>query len=316
MKPSKEIFVLFIALSFFCGCNQRQANEYSPAFSKNPVKNPAKTLSFAIRPLHNPQRLYEIYNPIIELINQKLPADLQIVFEASRNYAAFDEKLKDKKVAFAIANPYETVLAADNGYQIFGKMCDDHKYRGLFLLRKDSPVQTPADLKGKSISFPAPTAFAASMLPQYFLYQHGLKPDVDYECKYVGSQESSIQNVYQQSVAVAAAATWPQPWEIFRKERAEINENVYVKWETPPLSNNGLIVRQEDVPEIAIKAVEEVFLNLHRHEYGKALLQPIEISCFEPADYKTYEPVRRFLADFNQNVRTINLSFSGTSGKR
>ncbi|MEZ4694041.1 MAG: PhnD/SsuA/transferrin family substrate-binding protein [Aliarcobacter sp.] len=50
--------------------------------------------------------------------------------------------------------------------KVFAKMGDDENFRGIFLVRKDSGIKNFEDLKGKKISYPAPTALAATILPQ------------------------------------------------------------------------------------------------------------------------------------------------------
>jgi len=70
-------------------------------------------------------------------------------------------------------------------------MGDDENFRGIILVRKDSAIENVADLKGKAVSYPAPTALAAAMMPQYYLQTHGLDVMNDLDNRYVGSQASS-----------------------------------------------------------------------------------------------------------------------------
>ena len=64
-----------------------------------------------------------------------------------------------------LPNPYETLLAIDRGYRVFAKMGNDEDLRGLIVTRRDSGIESLADLKGRAVSFPAETALAATMLP-------------------------------------------------------------------------------------------------------------------------------------------------------
>ncbi len=105
----------------------------------------------------------------------------------------------------------------------------------------------------------------------------------------------------------AAASTWPPPWRAFIKERPEVAEKVIVKWQTPPLPNNGLVVRS-DVPQSTVKKVKNIILSLHTHAEGRTILETMELSRFEAADNATYEPVREFLKRFENEVRPIRLA--------
>ncbi|SEH06347.1 ABC transporter%2C phosphonate%2C periplasmic substrate-binding protein [Candidatus Venteria ishoeyi] len=140
------------------------------------------------------------------------------------------------------------------------------------------------------------------MLPQWYLYSHGLNILEDIENRYVGSQESSIMNVYLKQTL--AGATWPPPWRAFAKERPEVAQALEIKWQTQPLPNNGLVVRK-DVPQALVDAVGSLLFQLHTHETGRQILAAMELSRFEAANYATYQPVREFLKKFEQQVRPI-----------
>ena len=222
--------------------------------------------------------------------------------EASRNYAAFDKKLYARKFHFALPNPFQTINAIDKGYKVFGKMGDDYNFRGIILVRKDSDIESVADLKGKSISYPAPTALAACMMPQYYLQTQGLNIMTDMENLYVGSQESSIMNVFLG--VTHAAATWPPPWQALSAQRPELAEALTIKWQTEPLLNNGLVVLP-DIPENIVQQVITLLVELKEHNQGKAILRPMELSGFETATNEDYVPVRSFLVKFSQEVRSL-----------
>jgi len=301
-KERHIILILFLAL-FLLGCDDRKFSEYTPQYSTTP---PIKrdVYIFGVHPLHNPKRLFEVYQPMIDYINKHL-TNSELRLEASRNYPAYDKKLFAGHFHFSLPNPYQTVTSTEHGYKIFGKMGDDENFRGIILVRKDSNIKKISDLKGKNISYPAPTALAATMMPQWYLYKHGIDINKDITNSYVGSQESSIMNVFLGKSA--AASTWPPPWRAFIKERPEVRDQVEVKWETPPLPNNGLVVRS-DVPQNIVDKVSSVIFSLHTHAKGRKILEAMELSRYEKADNKTYDPVREFLKQFESQVRKIRLS--------
>ncbi|MFO7604297.1 MAG: phosphate/phosphite/phosphonate ABC transporter substrate-binding protein [Gammaproteobacteria bacterium] len=281
-------------------CDARAPQDYQPTFSTTPLSS-STVYRFGIHPLHNPNRLHEIFDPLMELLNQNM-GHAKFKLEASRNYAAYDEKLYAGEFHFALPNPFQTINALRHGYRVFGKMGDDENFRGIILVRKDSDLQQPVDLKGKAVSFPAATALAATMMPQYYLQQHGLKVMQDIKIHYVGSQESSIMNVYLGNSS--AAATWPPPWRALSKERPELAEALHVKWQTRPLPNNSLMVRK-DIPESVVKQVADVLFHLHTHATGQAILARMELSAFEAANDASYAPVVDFVEKFHREVRPV-----------
>jgi phosphonate transport system substrate-binding protein len=270
---------------------------YQPTFSKENIFK-SQHYIIGIHPLHNPKRLFEIYAPLVDLLNVQIPNAI-FVLEASRNYAEFEKKLYAEHFDLALPNPYQTINALKHHYHVFGKMGDDDNFRGIILVRRDSHIQKVSDLKGKAVSYPAPTALAATLMPQYYLHTHGLDVNRDIENKYVGSQESSILNVLQGYVA--AGATWPVPWKAFIKEHPDLAKQLTVKWQTEPLLNNSWMVHQR-VPADIPRKVAVILFNLQNQTAGQLILQHIPLSRFEAANDKTYQPVQQFLNQFSKTV--------------
>lgn len=282
------------------GCQPQSEVAYQPNFSAGSAAD-GKEYIVGIHPLHNPQRLMERYGPILAYINQQIPA-AHFRLEASRNYDEFDKKLYSGHFDFAMPNPYETVLSLKHGYRVFGKMGDDSVFRGIILVRRDSTIKQVSDLKGKKVSYPAKSALAATMMPQYYLHTHGIDVNRDVENVYVGSQESSILNVLRGHVA--AGATWPVPWTAFQQEHPEQARQLMVKWQTDTLPNVGWVARH-DVPPALVEKFGNALFHLQDSAAGQKLLAQLPISHFEPADDATYAPIRAYLALFSKNVREV-----------
>jgi len=281
-------------------CNDSEMRAYEPEYSEVPPVV-AQEYVFGVHPLHNPKRLHEVFGPLMDYLQDHMPG-VTFRLEASRDYAAYDEKLYARKFDFSLPNPFQTINSLKSGYRVFGKMGDDENFRGIILVRKDSGIKTVADLKGKAVSFPAPTALAATMMPQYYMQSNGLNVMSDIDIRYVGSQESSIMNVFLGDTA--AAATWPPPWRLLSKERPELAENLEIKWETDPLPNNSLVAR-DDIPRHVVDTVAGLIFGLHQNEEGKAILARMELSRFESATNETYASVIDFVAKFEVAVRPV-----------
>ena len=291
-----------LAMALLLGaCGHSEESAYQPVVgSKSKQQVPEYVVG--IHPLHNPQRLMETYGPIVEYINVNIP-EAHFKLEASRNYEEYEKKLYAGHFAFAMPNPYQTVQSLKHRYRIFGKMADDENFRGIILVRKDSLIREVTDLKGKAVAYPAKTALAATMMPQYYLQTHGIDVNRDIENRYVGSQESSIMNVLQGRVA--AGATWPMPWKLFSAENPDMADQLVVKWETASLPNNGWVVRK-DVPAPIADKFSRLLFSLQESAQGQMMLGRLPVSRFEPASDETYQPVNDFLKNFSTAVRQID----------
>lgn len=281
-------------------CGRQQEAGYKPTFTAK-SQAPLKEYVVGVHPLHNPKRLLEVYGPILDHVNTGIPG-VHFRLEAARNYEEFDKKLYAGYYDLAMPNPYQTVRAFKYGYRVFAKMGDDEEFRGIILVRKDSSIHEVADLRGKVVAYPAQTALAATMMPQYYLHSHGIDVNFDIENHYVGSQESSILNVLRGHAA--AAATWPLPWKIFSTEYPEMANQLEVKWQTAPLLNNSWVARR-DVPQSVVDMFKTQLLSLNETAEGRHMLERLPISGFEPATNENYLPVITFLETFSNNVREI-----------
>ncbi len=283
-------------------CGPSRDKAYEPSYASDVPVQPGLVYVLAVHPLHSPKRLFEVYQPLVDHVNTRLTGGAQIRLEASANYAAFEDKLKRRETHIALPNPYQALEAQKHGYRVFAKMGDDADFRGIILMRKDSRVERPRDLIGKAVSYPAPTALAATLLPQSFLQQNGVKVEQELDNRYVGTQESSIMNVALGRTA--AGATWPQPWRAFVREHPQLADQLEVRWTTESLVNNALVAR-DDLPPALVDQLRKALLELHHSGEGRDILARMELSRFEPATDKSYDVVKTFIERFERNVRLI-----------
>jgi phosphonate transport system substrate-binding protein len=287
-------------MAFLTGCEDQRTQSTEPSYSEQPPIM-QRVMVFGVHPLHNPQKLDAVYGPLIQYLNSQLD-DVKLRLEASRDYGAYEQKLFGRQFEFALPNPYQTLRALKYGYQVFGRVDQEGDFRGIVLVRRDSSIRAVADLRGKTIAYPAPTALAATMMPQFFLRKHGLDLMRETDSRYVGSQESSILNAYRKDAA--AAATWPPPWRAFVKEHPAEAAELKVIWETDPLPGNSLVVRDDVPPELAAR-VARLLTTLHESEAGRSILGGMEAHGIVPANEDTYAPVRVFLDEFARTVRPV-----------
>jgi len=299
----KKILLIYILGFLLTACGKASEKISGPIYGEKSTSN-VKTYSLAIHPLHNPKKLSEAYQPLINHLNNNIP-EAQFELESSRDYQAFEEKFRRRTPAIILPNPWQTLEAMKNGYKVISMAGDAKDFKGIFIVRKDSGINTPTDLKGKIVTYPSYTALAACIMPQRYLHDNGVNVMKDIENRYVGSQESSIMNVFLGESA--AGATWPPPWRLFQRDQPEKAAKLKVIWETPSLMNNSVMVR-DDVPNSIINKVSELILTLHTHKNGKKILDGMSTAQFHKANDDSYKPVRDFVDEFEKNVRTVEIN--------
>jgi len=280
-------------------CSREEAAP-KPQYTSTPGAADARThYVFLIHPLQNPQLLHQKFEPLMNYLSEQLPGTA-FDLETSNDYADFEQKLRKGGPHFALPNPYHATLARDWGYHAIAKMGNDALFRGIFIVRKDSPIRQVADLRGKVVAYPAPTALAAAMMPQLYLQKNGIDVMTDIKNNYVGTHNSSIMNAYLHQSDVSA--TWPVAWAAFEQSNPKEAAELKVIWQTPTLIQNAILARQ-DVPPAVVSEVARVLTTLQDQPAGLVLLKGIDTVNFVAASDADFEIVRTFLKEFNTLVK-------------
>lgn len=295
-------FSLVLSLLFTLFSCKQNTKALGPKYGKAPVSQTTPIYHFAVHPFENPAKLTLVFQPIVDYLNSRLKGG-QLTLEASKDYSTFEKKYKDRKPEFLLPNPWQTLQAIQAGYNVIAMAGEPKDFKGIFIVRRDGDISEMADLKGKTISYPSPTALAACIMPQYFLYTHGIDVNKDVENRYVGSQESSIMNVYLKMTS--AGATWPTPWRTFQKEHPKEASQLKVIWETESLINNSVMIRN-DLPADIRNQVQKYLIEMHKSKQGKTILSNMETARFILATDKDYDIVQKYIDRFEKQVRKID----------
>ena len=291
---------LLLSLALLLTACGREEGGSAPRFSDRPVAAQTKPIYLlGVHPLHNPQMLFDHFQPLVDYLNRHLERE-EIRLEASRDYPSYDAKLYAGHFQLVMPNPYEAVEAERHGYRFFARWNNDADFRGLCLVRKDGGIHAVADLKGHAVAYPAPSALAATMMPQWYIKQHGLDVFKDIDSRYVGSHESAILNVLQGSTALGC--TWPPPWRAFQMTRPGEAQQLTPLFQTETLPSVAVMARADMPPEL-VDRVGQLLLRLDQDATGRSILAKIGIPGFAPASHATYMPVRDFVTRFSAEVR-------------
>jgi phosphonate transport system substrate-binding protein len=304
VHPARRLVLIGLALAFaqLAGCGRKPDAVAGPQYASMPAAR-GLVVRLAVHPLHNPSKLSQAYQPLVDHLNQHIP-EVHFELEASRDYATYEAKFRARAPELLLPNPWQSLQAMRVGYSVMAMAGDAADFKGLFIVRRDSALRSPSDLKGKAVAYPAPTALAACLMPQWYLHSHGVDVRREIDNRYVGSQESAILNAL--SGAVAAGATWPPPWRAFQKDHPQEAAQLKVLWETPPLLNNSVMAR-DDLPAALRERVRTLLVTLQDSESGRAILAGMETGQFLPADDASYAPVRDFVDRFEREVRRVEV---------
>ena len=220
-------------------------------------------LAFGVVPQQAASRLAEDWGPLLAEISRR--SGVALVFRTAPNIPVFEERLGLGNYDLAYMNPYHyVVFHAASGYRAFAKE-QERRIKGILVVRKDSAYRKPADLAGKTVVFPAPAAFAASILPQA---EFG-RLKIPIEAKFVASHDS----VYR-AVASGLQEAGGGIQRTFEAAPAEIRDALRVLAETPAYTPHAFAAHPRVAPEVLAKVLAAM-QSLAGDETGRRLLAPL-----------------------------------------
>lgn len=296
------MLALSLLLVSVAGC-EKAPESGGPQYTAQPSRHGVLIYRLAVVPWRNPQKMLEIYQPLVDHLNRQVP-EARFEFEAARDYPTYETKLRTREAELQMPNPLQTLMAMKFGYSVIATAGDPEDMKGILVVRRDSGIRQATDLKGRSVSCPSPTALAACIMPQYLLHRRGIRLGRDVEFQYVGSMESSLMNAYLKRTA--AAAVWPPAWRAFRKSQPREAAELQVIAETPHLINMSVMVR-DDLPAAARAHILRALLALSDTSQGIAILAGMETVRFRPAGDADYAVVRDYVARFEKEVRPVEV---------
>lgn len=282
-------------------CDTPPANPPLIRYTPQAPAQSLPTYRLAVYPQHTSVTLSESYQPLIDYLNRQIPA-ARFELETSRNYAAFEASYRSRGPDLILANPLQSLQAFQSGYAPIAMAGDAQDFRGLFIVRRDSTVKRPTDLRGKTLACASRAALAGCLMPLWFLHQSGLDLSSEIVLREVGSQASTLLNV---SLGEAAAGlTWSIPWRAFQRSEPAQAAKLKVLWETDYIMSNSVMLRRS-LPAALQQQIRHTLLNLHTSSAGQTVLVNLDIQRFHPASDTLYAPAQQFIARFEREVPSL-----------
>lgn len=150
-----------------------------------------KTYVFGVHPFKKPAKLMKMFTPLREHLGKEL--GVKVTFRSAKNYDAALKALLDGEIDISYMGP--SLIAAANSehpgkVRIAGAILNNGKptFKGVIVARKDSPINSLEDLKGKKIAFGDRKSTLSCYVPANMLMQCGVFDSVSYE--FLGSHDN------------------------------------------------------------------------------------------------------------------------------
>lgn len=167
------------------------------------------TIIFTYTPVEDPAVYANIWDGFVKHMSDV--TGKKVVFFPVQSNAAQLEAMRSGRLHVAGFNTGSNPIAVScAGFVPFAMMAYDDGsfgYEMEIIVPTDSPIQTPADLKGRKLAFTAPTSNSGFKAPSAILKgEFGLEADRDFEPTFSGKHDNSILGVYNGDYEAAAIA--------------------------------------------------------------------------------------------------------------
>lgn len=228
--------------------------------------------SVAVVPQFQAVEISRVWTPILERVGKE--AGVVLTLKVAKDIPSFEDEVLAGKPDFAYMNPYHQLMAYKaQGYVPLVR--DSKLLTGLLVVRLDDPIKSVKELEGKTLAFPAPNAFGASLMIRAHLAEIDKVNITPFYAK-------THTNAYRQTIVGKTAASGGLRATL-DKEPAEVRSALRVLMETPGAAPHPLSAHPR-VPLKVQQAVKAAMLKLASDPELSAAFKDVPMGSPVPAD--------------------------------
>ncbi len=239
-----------------------------------------KTYLVGVVPQFEVRKLHAIWRPILDRLEAK--TGYRFALRGSPTIPEFEREFARGRFDFAYMNPYHLVVANERAGYI--PLVRDHgrKLHGVLVVKKGSGINSPEQLDGKVVAFPAPNALGASLQMRQEL-QDRFKVRID--PIYVKTHDSVYLSVLMDRAAAGGGVQ-----KTLNQQKPIYRDHLKVIHETQKVAPHPLAVLPS-VPEAVREAVRQALLEMGSDDKDRSLLAQVPIKQIGIADMADYQPL-------------------------
>lgn len=167
------------------------------------------TLVFAYTPVEDPAVYQNVFKPLTDFLAQC--TGKRVVYYPVQSNSAEIEAMRSGRLHVAGFSTGPTGFAVNMAgavpFAAKGTEKGPHGYHLLSIVKKDSPYQKLADLKGKRVAHTSPSSNSGHLAPLVLYPPEGLKPNEDYKPLMSGGHDKSALGVVSGDYDMAGVAS-------------------------------------------------------------------------------------------------------------
>lgn len=238
------------------------------------------TLTLGVVPQQSAKKLAETWQPLIDYIEEF--TGLLIVFKTAKDIPTFEANLANGDYDIAYMNPYHFVVFNDSvGYRALARQ-KDKSIKGIIVVRKDSPINSLEELDGLEVAFPAPAAFAATIITGGELR----KKNIAFIPRYVNSHDSVYMSVQRGFFTAGGGIV-----RTLNSIPEEISSDIRILWQSKGYTPHAIATHPE-MDQSQREAILNALLAITNDASKAWVLEGLEFNGFISSNDNDWDDVR------------------------
>ena len=272
-----------------------------------------KTLVFAFTPVEDPSVYEKLFQPFMGHLSSCVGK--KTVFFAVQSNSAEIEAMRSGRLHIAAFSTGPTIFATNiAGAVPFAIRGTGDKPEGVsihMIVKKDSPYQKLADLKGKKIAHTSPSSNTGNLAPRALFPDLGLTPEKDYQVVFSGKHDQSILGVKSGDYDAAPVASDVLQHMIERGVVKADDFNILYTSEKFPTDSYAYA---HDLEPKLVEKIKTCFLD---YRIPPEMAKGLGGDRFLPADYKKdWDIVRKVSIAAGQNLSRAGYEAENAKAKK
>jgi phosphonate transport system substrate-binding protein len=254
----------------------------------------SKTLRLSMIPTTDPGKVIRESQPLVEYLQRETGSKIELTVPT--NYAAVVEAIANDQVDIAYLGGFTYVQASKrSGVVPLVQRERDREFHSLFITQKDSGINSLSDLKARRFAFGDVNSTSGHLMPEYFMRQAGVDPEVISKAIYSGGHDATALAVANKKVDAGALDE-----AVYQKMVAEgklDSTQVKVFYTTPPFFDYIWVARKSLDPSIA-GSFSSAMLKLDSNDATqKPILGLLNATKYVKAEDSDYDKLRQAATD-------------------
>lgn len=285
LRPLRSTCIVLLLMLAFSGCKGRPTGTAEKSGPK---------LRLSMIPATDPGKMIREGQPLIAYLERETAAKVEMTVPT--NYAAVVEAVISDKVDIAHLGGFTYVQAsARAGARPLVQRERDQNFHSVFITQPKSRINSLEDLKGHSFAFGDVNSTSGHLMPEYYMRQAQVEPQVIAKAVYTGGHDATALAVANKKVD--AGAMDELVYERMTKEGKINDSQIRVFYTTPPFMDYVWAARNDLDPKLA-EAFASALLKLDANQpEHKAILDFLSATKYVRAGDSSYDTLRQAARD-------------------